>query len=447
MLRPRGRAAYSRGSRPTSLVRGTTGRTARPYAGRMPGPTSRTPSVPVGDRTDGTGWSSDAGFGPPWAGGGPWGPGRPPQVALALVLAVVQVVGSLGAARAQPDRRPLDLLAFVLLLSGPAALALMTRARVPAVTVTVGVATAAYLVLGYPYGPVVLSLVVALVAAVLTGHRLVAWLVAGGVLLAHGLATALDPDRGWSWAAATATLAWALLVLALAEVGRVRRERALSHRRALAEQRRRRAGEDRLRIAQELHDVVAHHMSLINVQASVALHLRGTHPEQVDEALRVIKGASKEALVELRSLIEVLREGDGPAPRHPAASLAALDDLVERTRYAGLDLTTHVTGTPEPLPPGVELAAYRVVQESVTNVVRHSGADRAEITVEHRPGRLVVTVDDDGGGAGDPGALTEGNGIRGMRERAAPLRGEVRLERSPLGGLRVVASFPTAVAP
>jgi len=413
----------------------------------MPGPTSRTPSVPVGDRTDGTGWSSDAGFGPPWAGGGPWGPGRPPQVALALVLAVVQVVGSLGAARAQPDRRPLDLLAFVLLLSGPAALALMTRARVPAVTVTVGVATAAYLVLGYPYGPVVLSLVVALVAAVLTGHRLVAWLVAGGVLLAHGLATALDPDRGWSWAAATATLAWALLVLALAEVGRVRRERALSHRRALAEQRRRRAGEDRLRIAQELHDVVAHHMSLINVQASVALHLRGTHPEQVDEALRVIKGASKEALVELRSLIEVLREGDGPAPRHPAASLAALDDLVERTRYAGLDLTTHVTGTPEPLPPGVELAAYRVVQESVTNVVRHSGADRAEITVEHRPGRLVVAVDDDGSGAGDPGALTEGNGIRGMRERAAPLRGEVRLERSPLGGLRVVASFPTAVAP
>jgi len=363
------------------------------------------------------------------------------------VLAVVQLVGSLGAAQAQPGRRPLDLLAVALLLTGPVALALMTRARVSVVTVVVGAATGAYLVLGYPYGPVVLSLVVVLVAAVLTGHRLVAWLVAGGVLVAHGLATALDPARGWSWGAATATLAWALLVLTLAEVGRVRRERALSHRRALAEQRRRRAGEDRLRIAQELHDVVAHHMSLINVQASVALHLRGTHPEQVDEALRVIKGASKEALVELRSLIEVLREGDGPAPRHPAASLAALDDLVERTRYAGLDLTTHVTGTPEPLPPGVELAAYRVVQESVTNVVRHSGADRAEVAVEHRPGRLVVTVDDDGSGVGTTDALAEGNGIRGMRERAASLGGEVRLEPSPLGGLRVVASFPTAVSP
>ena len=413
----------------------------------MPGPTSRPTPAPVDDRSEGGGWAPDAGFGPPWGGRDPWGPGRPPQVFLAVVLAVVQLVGSLGAAQAQPGRRPLDLLAVALLLTGPVALALMTRARVPVVTVVVGAATGAYLVLGYPYGPVVLSLVVVLVAAVLTGHRLVAWLVAGGVLVAHGLATALDPDRGWSWAAATATLAWALLVLTLAEVGRVRRERALSHRRALAEQRRRRAGEDRLRIAQELHDVVAHHMSLINVQASVALHLRGTHPEQVDEALRVIKGASKEALVELRSLIEVLREGDGPAPRHPAASLAALDDLVERTRYAGLDLETHVTGTPEPLPPGVELAAYRVVQESVTNVVRHSGADRAEVAVEHRPGRLVVTVDDDGSGVGATDALAEGNGIRGMRERAAALGGEVRLELSPLGGLRVVASFPTAVAP
>jgi signal transduction histidine kinase len=426
----------------------------------MPVPTPRTPPAPVGDRaaargpvpdagfsTQDAGFATpDAGFGPPWAGRGPWAAGRPPQVALAVALAVVQLVGSLGAARAQPERRSLDLLAVVLLLAGPVALALMTRARVVLVTVVVGVATAAYLVLGYPYGPVVLSLVVALVAAVVTGHRLVAWLVTAAVLVAHGLALALDPARGWSWGAAAATLAWALLVLALAEVGRVRRERASSHRRALAEQRRRREGEERLRIARELHDVVAHHMSLINVQAAVALHLRGTHPEQVEEALQVIKGASKEALVELRSLIEVLREGDGPAPRHPAASLAALEDLVGRSRLAGLHLTTRTTGIPEPLPPGVELAAYRVVQEAVTNVVRHSGAQRAEVSVEHRPGRLVVTVDDDGSGVGDVGALPEGNGIRGMRERAAALGAELRLAPSPLGGLRVVASFPTAAS-
>ena len=315
-------------------------------------------------------------------------------------------------------------------------------------TAVVGAATAVYLVLGYPYGPVVASLVVALVAAVVTGHRLTAWLVAAGVLAAHGAAVVRDPGRGWSWAGATATLAWALLVLALGEVVRVRRERGLSHRRALAEERRRQAGEGRLRIAQELHDVVAHHMSLINVQASVALHLRGSHPEQVDEALRVIKGASKEALVELRSLIEVLREGDGPGPapsgRQPRrARRPRGTQPLRRPRRHGATSPGH----PAPLPPGVELAAYRVVQEAVTNVVRHSGADRAEIAVEHRPGSLVVRVDDDGHGVPDVAALDEGHGIRGMRERAASLGGDVRVEPSPLGGLRVTATFPTGAIP
>ena len=397
-------------------------------------------------------WERDGGARGPWRGwvgpDGPWGGRRPPRVPLAIALAVFQVLGTLGAAQGQPERRPIDLLALALLLTGPLALAFLTRrSRVPVVTSVVGAATAAYLVLGYPYGPVVASLVVALLAAVVTGYRLTAWLVAAGVLVAHAVALVRDTGRGWSWAGATATLAWTLLVLALGEVVRVRRERGLSHRRALAEERRRQAGEGRLRIAQELHDVVAHHMSLINVQASVALHLRGSHPEQVDEALRVIKGASKEALVELRSLIDVLREGDEPAPRRPAASLAALDDLVERSRYAGLDVTAVVTGTPVPLPPGVELAAYRVAQESVTNIVRHSGAARAEIAVEHRAGSLVVRVDDDGHGVPDAAALDEGHGIRGMRERAASLGGDVRVEPSPLGGLRVMATFPTAATP
>ena len=397
-------------------------------------------------------WDPDGGGWGPWrrwdGSDGTWGAWRPPRVPLAVALALFQVLGTLGAAQGQPERRPLDLFAVVLLVIGPVALALLTRrSRVPLVTTVVGAATAVYLVLGYPYGPVVASLVVALVAAVVTGHRLTAWLVAAGVLAAHGAAVVRDPDRGWSWAGATATLAWALLVLAFGEVVRVRRERGLSHRRALAEERRRQAGEGRLRIAQELHDVVAHHMSLINVQASVALHLRGSHPEQVDESLRVIKGASKEALVELRSLIEVLREGDGPAPRRPAASLAALDDLVERSRYAGLDVTADVTGTPAPLPPGVELAAYRVVQEAVTNIVRHSGAERAEIAVEHRVGSLLVRVDDDGRGVPDVAALDEGHGIRGMRERAASLGGDVRIEPSPLGGVRVTATFPTGAIP
>ena len=411
----------------------------------MPGPTQRTPPR-ADDRLWSTARSPDAGHRGRWEPPGPWGSRRPPPVVLAVVLAAIQLAGSFGAARAQPERRALDLLAVALLLTGPAALALLTRDRVPAVTVVVGTATAAYLVLGYPYGPVVLSLVVAVLAAVLTGHRLVAWLVVGGVLLAHGIAAALDPGRGWSWPAAVATLAWALLVLALAEVVRVRRERAVTHRHAIAEERRRRAGEDRLRIAQELHDVVAHHMALINVQASVALHLRDRHPEQVDEALRVIKGASKEALVELRSLIDVLRDGDAPAPRRPAATLAALDDLVERSRYAGLDLEVHLTGEPGPLPAEVELTAYRVVQEAVTNVVRHAGARHAEITIEHGAGALAVRVEDDGSGSGGARPLAEGTGIRGMRERVAALGGALTIDASPLGGLRVSATLPTGVA-
>ena len=264
------------------------------------------------------------------------------------------------------------------------------------------------------------------------------------MLAAHTTAVILDPARTWSWIGATATLAWTLLLLAFAEVVRVRRERVQTYRRALAEERRRRAGEDRLRIAQDLHDVVAHHMSLINVQASVALHLREQQPEQVDEALRVIKGASKEALTELRSLIDVLRGGDGPAPRHPSATLAALDDLVERSRYAGLDVTSNVIGVPGPLPSGVEVAAYRVVQEAVTNVVRHAGATRAEVTVEHRPRELVVRVDDDGSGRTGIDEPEEGHGIRGMRERATALGGRLDVRPSPLGGLRVTATFPTA---
>ena len=405
----------------------------------MSGTSHRTPSVPGIDRVDR--WV-------PWypysATRGPWRPWRLP---LAVALTMFQVVGTLGAAQGQPERRPLDALAVALLVAGPVAVAvLMARVGVVAVTAVVGAVTAAYLVLGYPYGPIVVSLVVVLVASVVTGHRATAWLVSAGVLIAHATGVILDPARTWSWVGATATLAWALLLLAFAEVVRVRRERVQTHRRALAEERRRRAGEDRLRIAQDLHDVVAHHMSLINVQASVALHLREQQPEQVDEALRVIKGASKEALTELRSLIDVLREGEGPAPRHPTATLAALDDIVERSRYAGLDITSHVTGVPGPLPPGVEVAAYRVVQEAVTNVIRHAGATRAEVTVEHLPQELVVRVDDDGSGWSATGDPEEGHGVRGMRERAAALGGRLDVSPSPLGGLRVTATFPTGNA-
>ena len=244
-------------------------------------------------------------------------------------------------ARAQPDRRPIDWLAVALLLAGPVALGLMTRSRVPAVTVVVGVATGTYLVLGYPYGPVVLSLVVALVSAVITGHRLVAWCVAAGVLLAHGVAAGSTraaagrgPPRRPPWRGRWSCSPWP------SSCGSGARRRSATAGRSPSSVGAA-AGEDRLRIARELHDVVAHHMSLINVQASVALHLRGTHPEQVDEALRRHQGREQggpgRAALPHRGAARGRRPG--PAPPRGQPRRARRPRRAHRG-YAGLDLTT-----------------------------------------------------------------------------------------------------------
>jgi signal transduction histidine kinase len=241
-------------------------------------------------------------------------------------------------------------------------------------------------------------------------------------------------------------LAWTTVLLAVAEVARGRRERLVSQQEVRREASRRRRGEERLRIAQELHDVVAHHMSLINVQSSVALHLLDSRPEQVEPALRAIKDASHEALTEMRDLVGVLRAEGEPAPRSPVATLASLDELVARSAQAGLEVRMATAGRARPLPAAVDLAAFRVVQESVTNVVRHAGASRADVFLGYGDDALTVRVDDDGHGAG-PAGPQPGNGLRGMRERAAALGGTLALDRSPLGGLRVEALIPLGGAP
>jgi signal transduction histidine kinase len=354
----------------------------------------------------------------------------------------VQVAGSFGAAHGQPDRRPVDLLAVALLLVAPVAIVLVPRWTTPAV-LAVGAATGGYFALDYPFGPIFLGLVVTLVSAVTRGHRPAAWVAAGLVLAGHVFDMAVLHDR-WSWQSFGGVLAWTLVILAIAEVVRSWRERAATYREAARETRRRQAGEERLRIAQELHDVVAHHMSLINVQAGVALHLsENQRPEQVEPALRAIKDASKEALTELRSLIDVLRADDAPAPRAPQATLAGLGDIVERSGHAGLAITKTVTGHPRVLPAALELAAYRIVQEAVTNIVRHAQAVRATIDVDYGDTVLTVRIEDDGTGARALPNLKRGNGISGMQERARALGGELAVEPSDLGGLRIEARIPT----
>lgn len=360
-----------------------------------------------------------------------------------ILLAVFQLVGTVGATQRQTDRRGLDAIAIVLVLAGPAALLWLRRFPVP-VLWFVSAVMLGYLLAGYAYGPVALSWAVAVFAAVVLGHRAAAWLAVGSPYVAHFALRGVFRDEQWSWGQFLAVGAWVLLVLIAGEIVRVRRERAQTARRARAETARREANEERLRIARELHDVVAHHMSLINVQAGVALHLVDRRPEQAQTALKAIKEASKEALVELRSLVGVLREETDAAPRAPAAMLDSLDELVERTAHAGLILEKTVDGDVRRLPAAVELAAFRIVQEAITNVVRHSGARHANVHLAYGADMLSIRIDDDGNSTHPP---DPGSGLRGMSERAAALGGTLIVGASPAGGVRVEVELPIGGQP
>jgi signal transduction histidine kinase len=267
--------------------------------------------------------------------------------------------------------------------------------------------------------------------------------------LAAYFALAAVFDRGAPVAsvpAVVAHLGWLLLVLAAAEMAMAGRQRRQAAERSRAEEARRRAGEERMRIARELHDVLAHNISLINVQAGVALHLMDEQPGQSRSALAAIKQASNDALGELRSVLDVLRQGDEAPPRTPASGLAHLERLVAGAEATGLQVRTRVEGTPRPLPAGTDLAAYRIVQESLTNVTRHAGPASATVLIAYGDTDLTVQVDDDGRGPAATGntgsAKGNGNGIRGMRERVAALGGELATGPRPGGGFRVQARLP-----
>jgi signal transduction histidine kinase len=353
-------------------------------------------------------------------------------------LMVIQVVGTFGASHNQIGHRGLDALALAVAVLGPLSLPFLFRHTREAFWFVVAI-TSVYLLRNYAYGPVFASMAIATIVTVARGRRTTAWLGLGAVVTVYAIQR-LMYDHPWSWGLLSGVVAWSLVVLAVGEVIRVRRERMLTNRRARIESSRRKANEERLQIARELHDVVAHHISLINVQAGVALHIVDRRPEQAETALQAIKDASKEALVELRSLVGILRDVDEEAPRKPTGTLASLNDLVERSGHAGLQVHKSVRGETRPLPSSVELAALRIVQEAITNVVRHAGAASAEIVLAYDPEALTVTVEDDGRGfvAGE----SDGTGIIGMRERAETLGGTLEVGRGRTGGTRVLASLP-----
>ncbi|MEU8897706.1 histidine kinase [Nocardia sp. NPDC048505] len=410
-------------------------------------------------------WSSDA-----WV----WG--------LALIVGIVQVMGGRGANLAQPDSRALDWLAYLLLLAGP--IALIFRRRAPMLVLGVALLVCVvYLAVGYGYGPIFLSLVVAFLTAATVGSRWWTY-----PLVPLGYLALVWPVPGWfghdtnGWQV-FGIFAWMALLVGLAEGIRqrravldARRQRAEAARRDEEAQRERRASEERLAIARELHDVLAHSLSLINVQSSVALELFDRKPEQAASALTAIKNASKEALAEVHTLLQTIRTGavaepvaeeadssldevgqrriaraaaqerpvePRPAPRSPAPSIEDLDTLLQRSRTAGLQVGTRIIGEPRQLPSVIDVAAARIVQESLTNVARHAPGADALVTVRYAAESVDITIDNTRPIGNQPrSGFSGGNGIVGMRERAHALGGALTAGPRPSGGFRVAARLP-----
>ena len=378
------------------------------------------------------------------------------ELAVALLAALVQVGGTALAAVHQHPARPLDAGGYALLALGPALLPWRLRHPVAVLLGTFAL-TLAYLLAGYPAGPVYAALVVAFFTCALERSRAIAYTVlgAGYVTVQFGVPW-LRGDPWPSLAAASAVAVWMLLLLAAAEgliarrsAARAAAARAREEERRRAEAEQRRASDERLQVARELHDVLAHSLSVINVQSAVALELVDARPEQARQALTAIKATSREALAEVQGILDALRRPQEQVPLTPAPGLADVASLARRAQDAGLTVVTRIDGEPVPLPARLDLAGARLVQEALTNVLRHSASSRVELEVRYRPGEVRVRVTDDGpprtptaaGRADDADAPAGGNGIPGMRERALALGGT--LEAAPHGsGFRVTGTFP-----
>ncbi|GAA1506348.1 sensor histidine kinase [Streptomyces synnematoformans] len=362
-----------------------------------------------------------------------------------LFLTFFMIVGTRGASHSsdRADDFP-GTLGFLL----AAAVLLLLRHRYPRTAAFGTVAVClGYAAAGLPYGPIFISAAVACFAAISMGERRAVWAALALLFAGHVAFTSLlyrwlppDDDGAGPWGRALFVAAWVLAVAAGGELMRTRREQWAAARAEREQAKRRRADEERLRIARELHDVLAHSISVINIQAGVGLALLDQQPEKAREALTTIKSASKEALGEVRQVLDTLRTPGG-APRSPAPGLDRLGELTEQAAAAGLAVDVAVDGAREPLPPGTELAAFRIIQEALTNVVRHSGSRTARVLVRYAPAGLELQIDDDG--PATAGGLTGGgNGLVGMRERAAALGGTVEAGTRPDGGFRVRARIP-----
>jgi signal transduction histidine kinase len=360
---------------------------------------------------------------------------RPSPVLLAAVLVVFVTGVTTGISHWHGH--PLGVVGYLLLVGG--AVPLVFRRQHPLLAfVACSAVVCGYYVLGFPTGPNVLYVLAALAwLAYRSGPAVAGSAALGLAVVVEVLALVLRPFNPLD----PRLLVVPVVLLALVTSGtavRARRDAVRERRQRGAEAVLRRAEEQRLAIAREVHDVVAHSLAMINVQAGVGAHVADRRPEQAKAALVAIKEASRTALADLRATVDVLRSGEALAPTQ---GLDRLPDLVESAGAAGLAVST--SGSAGDLPAPVDVAAYRIIQESLTNVVRHAHqAAAVRITLDRDPAELRITVRDDGRGPYPDGP---GNGLRGMAERAQALGGEASAGPAPIGGFEVRARLPVTV--
>jgi signal transduction histidine kinase len=366
----------------------------------------------------------------------------PPVVDIvgALVVAAVVALGT-SHLSVEHGERPIDTIAYVCGVGGALALAFWRRAPLVVLAV-VAVTTAVYSARNYTGGPALLPGPLALLAVGYRAPRRAGWVGAGGFV-----ALAVVARMAFSKLTLVETLVlvgWAAAALLAGQALAARGERAAAQRAEAAHAAERAVADERLRIARDLHDSVAHAMSTINVQSGVAAHLLDRDREQARQALEAIRAASSDALDELTAMLASMRDTDGAAPRTPLPTLAEVGDLVARARADGLDVTATTDGDVDRVPVSISVAAFRVVQEALTNTRRHAGVGAcAEVNVTvGADGELSVRVNDDGAGsAASPPIDGGGFGLVGMRERVESTGGSLRAERSGRGGFDVVAEW------
>jgi signal transduction histidine kinase len=378
------------------------------------------------------------------AASGPHARRRLADTGIAAVVTGVSLASSAADASWHPHTPPMNAVGWLLVIAGGASL--IARRRYPGAVL--GATLAAALVSG-PVGHACLPWLPAIVAffAAVRARRRAA--VIASLVIGY-LVTVWPPwligSRGHTPATFALMLLCGLLVLlSTAELVRAAGQRRLAGQRIREQELLRLASEERMRIARDLHDVVAHNISVINVQANTALHLADRQPERAREALATINDVSRQALAELRSALGVLRADGDSAPRAPAPGLGELDTLVANMAAAGLKVGLETEGSPGPLPAGVDLAAYRIIQEALTNTARHSGAARAVVRVRYRATEVEIEVEDEGTTGPKPSRPAgAGSGIAGMTDRAQALGGRLTAGPRPGGGFRVTALLPVS---